>query len=45
MRVVAVKGKEKYYDSTEIDKTNATYKLVIGSRSLTERLIVQLKKQ
>lgn len=33
MKIVARKTKEKFYDSTEIDRTNAVYRLIIGQRS------------
>jgi hypothetical protein len=33
MKVVKTKNIEQWYSSTEIDKTNATYRLIIGQRS------------
>ena len=33
MKIIKIKNKEKFYDSTDIDKTDATYRIIIGLRS------------
>ena len=33
MRIIKTKQKEKYYDGSDIAKTGATYRLVVGMRS------------